>query len=136
MDISGRLITEEEIKAEFKEIMLCLKAERNNKFPIKGKDLAEMLSKTVNYFSAVENGNEFPSMKLFLSYLMLCNFDITPLKSLKIQDSEQGDEDKVGLSSKRVELIETILGLNEAQLGFLMEQAKIAKVFNLRQKKN
>lgn len=121
------------VKSEFKEIMLCLKTERSKSFPIKGKDLAEMLSKTVNYFSAVENGNEFPSMKLFLSYLMLCNFDISPLKNLKIRELEEGNPSE--LSTRRVELIEKILGLNEAQLGFLLEQAKIAEVFKLRQRK-
>ena len=124
-------ISDGEIKAEFKELMLCLKAERSKKFPIKGKDLAMKLSRTVNYISAVENGNEFPSMRLFLNYLMLCNFDISPLKDLKIK-SDGGNYP--ALASKRVELIEKILGLGESQIGFLLEQVKISKNFRLKQK--
>ena len=126
-------ITEERVKAEFKELMLCIKSERAKKFPIKGKELAKKLDKTINYLSAIENGNEFPSMKLFLSYLMLCNFDISPLKKLKIKSD---GSHYFGLSSKRVELIEKILSLDEVQLSFLLEQARIAEVFKLKQKKS
>lgn len=133
MKNQGRIITEEMVKSEFKEIMLCLKNERLKGFPVKGKDLASMLGKTVNYFSAVENGNEFPSMKLFLSYLLLCDFDTSPLKKLKVRAANEDGSN--ALTGKRVELIQKILDLDEAQVGFLLEQAKISEAFKVRKVK-
>lgn len=123
---------EHKIKSEFREIMLCLKTERNSKFPIKGKELALKLSKTINYVSAIENGNEFPSFKLFLNYLLICNFDISPLKKLKIKESNNSKDEN--LASKRAELIEKTFSLSEDQISFVLEQIKLSENYKLKQK--
>lgn len=128
--IKHNLPTEKELKLIFKELMLSLKSERLNYFPIRSYDLAKKLDKTVNYINAVENGNEFPSMKLFLSYLYICQFDFSQLKLLKI--TPDTTTEMPPLVEKRSLILSKMLKMSEKQLDFINQQIEILNFFKIK----
>lgn len=91
--------------------------------------LAQELGATENYVSAVENGREFPSLRLFLHYLLLNGFDTGALKTLEITNAA---EPKPAISQKRSKLINQIYKAGPAQLDFLEAQAKLAEGYGIR----
>lgn len=107
----------------FREIMSRCRSERKGKTSNTVRALATQLDKTENYISAIENGREFPSMKTFLKYLLINEFDSSPLSSLTIQAT-----DVLGtkLSQEKHALIERIYKLNNSEILFLAEQSRIA----------
>ena len=94
------------------------------------RELAKELGKTENYISSIENGREFPSLKTFLDYLLINGFATTPLTRLCIEKESRTD---LELNAKQA-LVNKIYSLNNSQVSFLSEQAKLVEVFALRQK--
>lgn len=93
------------------------------------RELSKELGATENYVSAVENGREFPSLRLFLHYLLLNGFDTNPLKTLEITTPL---ETRPALNQKRSKLINQIYKAGPAQLEFLEAQAKLAEGYGIR----
>lgn len=115
------------VTALFKEIMQRCKAERRRKNDITYKELAKRLDKTVGYVSAFESGRAYPSIKTFLTYLLVNRFDPEPLKGLRIDAGESAPETAV-----RDELLRRINLLDYNQMKFLLEQTRIAEFVAMR----
>lgn len=124
-------IHEDEIKRLFEEIMRRCKVERKTKAKNTLRGLASELGATENYLSAVENGREFPSMRLFLSYLLINGFDVSSLKSLEIRSlpSKATKEMKQKLS-----LVQKIYSLDADQIEFLAQQASVADQYGMKKR--
>lgn len=119
---------EKEAVSLFKEIMKSCKTERRAKSKLTNKDLAKALDITENYVSALENARAVPSVNILLKYLIACGFDVDMLKELSITDSDALKP----RSKERLTLIQRIYSFDDEQVGFLLEQAKIAEALNLR----
>ena len=122
---------DKQVKDLFKEIMLHCKLERKSKTDTSIRNLSKRLGKTENFITSVENGREFPSIRTFLKYLLLNDFEVAPLTRLAIaSQTKSSKEDKA-----RSSLIKKIYGLNNDQVEFLVEQSKVSEVFNLKSTK-
>lgn len=122
--------TEKEIAMLFKEIMLNCKFERKSQTDLSVRKVAQMLDKGENYVSAFENGRAFPSIRVFLKYLMLLGIDLTPLKRLRIQKAANRNTSN---EAKRA-LIEKVYKLDDNQVGYLLAQEKIAEIYKMKKK--
>lgn len=122
---------EKNVAALFKKIMHRCRQERKEKTNTTVRELAKKIDKTENYVSSIENGREFPSLKTFLHYLLVNNFDIEPLLKLSIKNDCSTTK-----SSKKFELVDKIYSLDEDQVIYLVEQAKIAEEFKFKTKKD
>lgn len=112
----------------FRELMKNCKAERKAKSNLSNRQLAKTLEITENYVSALESARATPSVNLLLKYLIACGFDVASLKELSINDP-----DVIRPQSKeRLALIQKVYSLDDEQIGFLTEQAKVAEVFNMK----
>ncbi len=118
---------EKDTMAFLKEIMGECKKERKAKTKISNKQFAAKLEITENYLSALENGRVVPSLQLFLRYLLLSGFDVSPLTALQINDTPATRaEDKT-----KIALIQKIHSATEGHVAYLAEQSKVADLFDL-----
>jgi transcriptional regulator with XRE-family HTH domain len=119
---------EDRVNKIFKEIMAQCKAERRAKRDITYDELAKKLDKSSGYANAFESGRTFPSIKTFLRYLIVNNFDVEPLKRLRIPEVlEQGDE-----SNLKRKLCDKVMMLDFEGIEFLSEQMKVLEFLDRR----
>lgn len=120
---------DERVRALFQQIMAQCRRERKRRAQITVRRLASELAKTENYLSAVENGREFPSLRMFLEYLVVVGFDVSPLTQLSIDSSFKRP---AATEKARDELIEKIYTLREHQVSLLLKQADAVKGYAVR----
>ena len=124
--------SDNDVQELFKMMMSRCRQERKNKTDSTVREVAKKLGKTENYLSSVENGREFPSLKTFINYLLINNFDIEPLLKLSISE----ESDSMDLTTQKSELADKIYSLNEDQVIYMVKQAEIAEGFKLKSKKD
>jgi transcriptional regulator with XRE-family HTH domain len=112
----------------FREVMTNCKAERKAKSKLSNKQLAKTLEITENYISALESARATPSLRLLFKYLIACGFDDASLKELSINDPNTIRPQ----NKERQTLIQKVYSLDDEQVGFLIEQVKVAEVFNMK----
>lgn len=122
---------DQKIKQLFKEIMQHCRLERKLQKGGTVRELASQLEVTENFVSSIENGREIPSLGLFLKYLLINNFDIEPLKNLRIASRGSGSKG----NRKKTELLNKIYKLDDEEVSFMVEQAKMAEIFKVRSRK-
>lgn len=122
---------EEKLEELYYRIIKRCRSQRKSRSRIKIRALASQMGLTENYLSAVENAREFPSLKTFLKYLLLLGFDTKPLENLEIAPEQLNKNIE---NTEKGELIGKILRLDQDQVSFLIEQAKLAEIFKPRSK--
>lgn len=115
----------------FREIMFRCRQERKLKSGLTVRDLSKRLGITENYLSSIENGREMPSLKTFLEYLTTAGFETSPLLQLVINQLQ--NEGK-GEQRERTKLVQKVYSLNNEQVKFMLEQAKVAEFFRMKQR--
>jgi transcriptional regulator with XRE-family HTH domain len=110
------------------EMMQHLKQERRSKTKKTTIQLAKDLELSEGYVSSIENGHATPSTKTFLKYLLVNDFDITPLKKLKISKNDK-NADEI-----RAEIVREIKNLDDETLNYIQEMLKVIQLFGLRNK--
>ncbi len=119
------------VRELFVKLMKNCKVQRRLNGGLSVRALAAELSKTENYISAVENGRVFPSMRVFLKYLIMSGFDTEPLLSLRANKKPVKRETK---SASRTRLLEKVYSLEPNQIDYMLAQADLAKALELRSK--
>lgn len=115
----------------FKEIMQHCRLARKLGPARTVRKLAAELGVSENFVSSVENGRELPSLTLFFKYLIVNNFEVEALKQLKVK--AQCLDSNTARSKN--ELLNKIYALDEDQISFLAEQAKVAEIFKVKTKR-
>ena len=123
---------EPEVRKLFREIMLNCKRQRKAAAGATLRELARRMEISENYLSSIENGRVFPSIKVFLAYLVLNSFDLSALRQLSIGRAPQG---AVGAHGVRLELLSSISAMNEVQLDFMVQQAKLVEDYKVRSRR-
>ena len=109
------------VKKLFKEIMSQCKAERREKNDITYAELSKKIGKASGYANAFENARTFPSIKTFLSYLLANNFDVEPLKRLRIPEASEFNQE----AKLKATLCDKIMMLDYEGVAYLSEQLKV-----------
>ena len=122
---------EDKIQQVFEAVMQQCKAERKAKTKTTLRQLAQDLGATENYLSAVENGREFPSMRLFIKYLLTNGFDIGGLKGLEIKPVSSKLEKEM---KHKHTLAQKIYALNPEQIEYLAEQVSLTERYGIKKK--
>lgn len=112
---------EETVKNLFKEIMRQCKAERRAKNDITFVELSQKIGKAPGYTNAFENARTFPSIKTFLNYLITNNFDVEPLKRLRITMPDESNKE-AGL---KLSLCDKIMMMEYDGVAFLSDQVLV-----------
>lgn len=119
-----------QVEKLFQTIMERCRLERRAKTDLTIRTIAKQLDKTENYLSSVEHAREYPSLKTFLEYLLVCGFDTTLLTKLEIPNQPNAPT----ADKDRAELLRRVYTLDDAAVSFLVEQSKVAEVFNVKVK--
>lgn len=128
------------VLAVFREMMGSCKEERIRIKGLSLRALAKTMGKTENYVGAVESGRTFPSLRTFLKYLVVNDFDVQPLLNLQIRGDAKGlsSRQKQKLHdrlnharSDQLELLHEMLDLDTKQVSFISEQVRLTKRFKI-----
>ncbi|HMQ11350.1 MAG TPA: helix-turn-helix domain-containing protein [Oligoflexia bacterium] len=112
---------DQQAKALLEEIMAQCKQERKKHSQIKSKDVAKKLGMTANYVSSIESLRSTPALLTFLKYLIINDFDLLPLKNLRIR---QKYGSKTQLKSETMDIMSKF---DESQMAYIFEIAKALK---------
>lgn len=110
-----------EAKAFLKDMMKRCKKERKTKTNNRIIDLAKTLEKTPNYITNIENGHAIASSTLFIEYLMENGFNLSPLKNLKIEETQKNHQ-------KRDKFLQQVYEMDDLTLNFMIEQHKLFNI--------
>lgn len=83
---------------------------------------------TENYLSAMESGRAVPSLMMLFKYFVACGFDTTALVTLTIQKADS----QKSLKKQKAALVQKIFDMDDEQVGYLLEQAKLAETLGLK----
>lgn len=128
------------VLAVFREIMGSCKEQRTRIKGLSLRAVAKTMGKTENYVGAVESGRTFPSLRTFLKYLVVNDFDVQTLLNLQIRSDTKGlsSRQKQKLHDRlnhvrpdQLDLFHEMLDLDIKQISFISEQVRLAKRFKI-----
>lgn len=108
--------------------MAQCKRERKLKLQRTLRSIAKEVDATENYLNAVENGREMPSLIVFLKYLTVSGFDLSPLTRMAIL---RPPAKVIAANRRKYQLSQKVYSLEEDQVSFLLAQAKMAEELDL-----